>query len=184
MSAEPQATHREVDVDDDFGRQARAPGGLSRDAAIKRAEAELALIKPGLADHIGLQSKLLESALLAARQRDEKHRAYVAEAYAASLNLREVADSVGYSLVGFIAANLCTIIETADAALMDYPAAVIDCHCDALRLALSPRYQGKQLRDLPQLSAGLLQTVRITKAMAARMAARMAPAPSPAAKAS
>jgi hypothetical protein len=37
---------------------------------------------------------------------------------------------------------------------------------------------------LPQLSAGLLQTVRITKAMAARMAARMAPAPSPAAKAS
>jgi hypothetical protein len=184
MTAESNGTHREIEVDDNFGRQARAPGALSRDDAIKRAHAELTRLKPQLEEHVKQQCRQLEAALLAARARDERFVSSIGEAYAASLSLREVADSIGHTLVGFIAANLCTIIETADAAHMDYPAAVIDCHCDALRLALSPLYQGKQLRELPELSAGLLQTVRITKAMAERVAALATTLAPPAAKAS
>ncbi len=184
MKAESNGTHREIEVDDNFGRQARAPGALSREDAIKRAHTELKQLKPQLEEHVKLQCQRLETALLAACGRDERHLSYMGDAYAASLSLREIADSIGYTLVGFIAANLCTIIETADAAHMDYPAAVIDCHCDALRLALSAPYQGKQLRDLPKLSAGLLQTVRVTKAMAERAAALAAAATPPAAKAS
>ncbi len=182
MKAVSNGTHREIEVDDDFGRQARSPGALPRDDAIERAHAELTRLKPQLEEHVKLQCQQLEAALLAARARDEKHLVHIADAYAASLSIRDIADSIGHSLVGFIAANLCTIIETADAAHMDYPAAVIDCHCDALRLALSPPYLGKPLRELPELSAGLSQTVRITKAMAERVAA--AAAAPPAAKAS
>jgi HPt (histidine-containing phosphotransfer) domain-containing protein len=183
MTAASNGTHREIEVDDNFGLQARSPGGLSRDDAIKRAHVELTQLKPQLEEHLKQQCQQLEAALLAARTHDEKHLAHIADAYAASLSLPEIADSIGYALVGFIAANLCTIIETADEARMDYPAAVIDCHCDALRLALSPSYLGKQLRDLPELAAGLSQTVRIAKVMAERIAASAAPAP-PAAKAS
>lgn len=184
MTAASNGTHREIEVDDNFGRQERAPGALSRDDAIKRAHVELTQLKPQLEQHVKLQCRQLEAALLAARARDEKHLVHIADAYAASLSLREIADSIGYTFVGFIAANLCTIIETADAAHMDYPAAVIDCHCDALRLTLSPPYQSKQLRELPELSAGLLQTVRITKAIAERIAAAAAAPTPPTAKAS
>lgn len=184
MSAELNGTHREIEVDDNFGRQARAIGALSRDDAIKRAHAELMQLKPQLEEHVKSQGQRLETALLAARGRDEKHLSHMGDVYAASLGLREVADLIGYTVVGFIAGNLCTIIETADAAHMEYPAAVIDCHYDALRLALSDPYRGKQLRELPELSAGLLQTVRITKLMAARATALAATPAPPAAKAS
>lgn len=184
MNAKSNGTHREIEVDDNFGRQARAPGGLSRENAIKRAHAELSQLKPQLEEHVKSQCQRLQTALLAARVRDEKHLSHIGDAYITSLDLREIADSIGYTLVGFIAANLCTIIETADAVHMDYPAAVIDCHCDALRLALSGPYQGKQLKELPKLSAGLLQTVRIAKAMAERVAASTAASAPPAAKAS
>ncbi len=183
MNAVSNGTHREIEVDDDFGRQARSPGALSRDEAIKRAHVELTQLKPQLKEHIKQQCQQLEAALVAARSGDEKRLEHIGDAYAASLSLRDIANSIGYTLIGFIAANLCTIIETVEAAHMDYPAAVIDCHYDALRLALSPPYQGKQLRDLPELSAGLSQTVRITRARADRIAASAAPAP-PAAKAS
>ena len=177
MTAVSNGTHREIEVDDNFGRRARSPGALSRDEAINRAHAELTQLKPQLEEHVKLQCRQLEAALIAARALDGKHLVHIGDAYAASLSLREIAGTIGYTFVGFIAANLCAIIEAADAAHMDYPAAVIDCHCDALRLALSPPYQGKQLGDLPELSAGLSRTVTITKAMAERIAALAATPP-------
>ena len=108
--------------------------------------------------------------LLAARERDEDYASFVADAYTASQNLRDVAGSVGYPLIGFVAANLCTIIETADAVQMQYPASVIDCFFEALRLVQGRDYVEKTPKDLPHLTAGLLQTVELTKAMAVRTA--------------
>ena len=108
--------------------------------------------------------------MLAACKRDENYASFVADAYDAGQNLRDVAGSVGYSLIGFIAANLCTIIETADAVRMRYPAAVIGCFYDALRLVQGRDYAGKKPTDLPDLTAGLLQTVELTRVVAARVA--------------
>jgi len=77
---------------------------------------------------------------------------------------------VRYPLVGFVAINLCTILEAADAVQLRYPASVIDYFFEAHRLVQGRDYAGKTPRDLPHLAAGLLHTVEMTKAMAARAA--------------
>jgi hypothetical protein len=153
-----------------FEDHGRSPLSLSRHAAIKRAEAELARTRPRIEEYIKAECLRLEQALLAARERDEDYASFVADAYTASQNLRDVAGSVGYPLIGFVAANLCTIIETADAVQMQYPASVIDCFFEALRLVQGRDYVEKTPKDLPHLTAGLLQTVELTKAMAVRTA--------------
>jgi hypothetical protein len=178
MNAKPRGSYREVRIEDKFGAHARSPAKLTREVAIKRAEAELAMIKPRIENYVKLECKRLENVLRAALARDANYTAHVHEAYQYSRNIRDVAGSIGYSLIGFIATNLCTIVEAADAAHMDYPAAVIDCHYDALRLAFSRAYFGKNLKDVPELSAGLLQTVQVAKVMAARATAAAATAQS------
>jgi len=167
MTTPPRSAHTEFDVDHDFGRAARSPGGISRDAALARAAAEIERVKPQVSDHITQQCERLETALrsIGAGQRIEASS--VAEAYAASQHLRDVAETVGYPLVGLIATNLCTIFEAVEAAHIDYPAAVIDCHYKALRLALSWPYWDKKPKELPELSAGLLQIAKIAQAMTA-----------------
>jgi hypothetical protein len=143
---------------------------LSRQAAIDRAEVELARSRPRIEEYIKAECQRLEKALLAARLRNENYTSCIADAYTASQNLRDVSGSVGYPLIGFVATHLCTIIETADAAQMQYPASVIDCFFDALRLVQGSDYAGKTPADLPHLTAGLLQTVELTRSMAVRVA--------------
>lgn len=161
---------RDTKEDDRLNRQARSAAKSARDAAIKRAEAELALVRPRIIDHIKHECLRLEAALLAARAHDGKYRAHVSEAYDAGQHLRDVADTMGYRLIGFIATNLCTIIETADEGGMDYPAAVLDCYLDALQLVQTAPYRDKRLADLPELSTALLQAVQYTKTLAVRAA--------------
>jgi hypothetical protein len=168
MNGKPAAAFRIFDVDNAFGRKAGEPGGPPRQAAIDRAQRELMLMRPRLTEYMMGECRRLEAALSAARDGDADYASLVREAYAASQNVRDVAASIGFPLLGFIATNLCTVIETADEARMDYPAAVIDCHFDALRLARSDSYEAKQLAEVPELSGGLLQTVQLVKAMAAR----------------
>lgn len=166
-TTEKRPTHREFEVDHDFGRQARSPGGLSRSAALARAAAEVERVKPQIVDHIRQECARLDAALQAIGTADPLDAAAVAEAYAASQQVRDVAESIGYPLVGLIAANLCTIFEAIETARIEYPAAVIDCHHKALRLALTRRYRDKQPQDLPELSSGLQQIANIARAVAA-----------------
>ena len=130
----------------------------------------MALSRPRIEEYINAECQRLEKALLAARKRDENYASFIADAYTAGQNLRDVSGSVGHALIGFVATHLCTIIETADAVQMQYPAAVIDCFFDALRLVQGSEYAGKTPADLPHLTAGLLQTVELTKNMALRAA--------------
>jgi hypothetical protein len=155
------SAHKEYDVDHNFGRLARSPGGVSREAALQRAAAEVERLKPQVTEHIRQEFKRLEAALRSARSGDQP--AAIAEAYAASQNLRDVAESVGYSLIGLIATNLCTIFEAVETARIAYPAAIIDCHFKALHLSLSDPYHGKKPHEFPELSAGLAQLAQIAK---------------------
>ncbi len=167
MTSEPRPTHRELEVDHDFGRLARAPGGVSRDAALRRAALEVERVKPQVAAYITQECQRLDAALRAVIAADRIEPATAAEAYAASQQIRDIAGSVGYALVGLIAANLCFIFETAEAGPIGGVGAVIDCHHKALLLALSRPYRDKHPSDLPELSAGLLQIAKIAQAMAA-----------------
>lgn len=163
MTTGPRSPHREFEVDDHFGRLARSPGGMSRNAALARAAAEIERVKPQIAEQIKEDCKRLEAALRAAGAAGGLDATSVSEAHAISQQLRDVAETVGYALVGLIASNLCIIFDALEAGRIDYPAAVIECHFSALRLALSRRYQNKSLKDLPELSAGLMQIVQIAK---------------------
>ena len=159
--------YKEVREKNRSDRQAREAAKAARNAAIKRAEVELALVKPRIVDHIKHECRRLEAALLAARAQGSNYQSCVSEAYRAGQNLRDVADPMGYPLVGFIATNLCTIVETADEAHMRYPAAVLDCYLDALQLVQTAPYQGRQMSEFPELSTALLQAVRHIKSLAA-----------------
>jgi len=159
---------RVIEIGDDFSRKARAPGGSPRDVAIKFAQEMLTSVRPPLVDYLGDECQRLEVTLLAARAGNGDYASLMAVAYEASQNIRDVAEPAGQSLIGFIASNLCTIIETAADADMQYPAAIIDCHCDALRLAQNPAFAGKTIGELPELSAGLAETAQMTKVLAAR----------------
>jgi hypothetical protein len=167
MTTPPRPTHKEFDVDHEYGRQARAPGGISRDAALLRAAAEIERVKPQVSDYIMQECHRLDAALHSANAEGHTDASSVAEAYASSQRLRDVAQTVGYPLLALIATNLCTIFEALEAAQVDYPAAVIECHHKALRLALSRRYRDKEPKDLPELSAGLWQIAKLAQAMRA-----------------
>lgn len=162
----PSSAYREFEPDDSFSRSARAPGGLSRVAALARAAAEVDRVKPRIRQHIAQEFMRLEAALRAARGSTQVV-ASIDEAHEACRQIRDVAEPVGYPLVGLIATNLCTIFEAVETVQIAYPAAVIDCHFSAMRLALSRRYQSKKPIELPELSAGLLQIAQIAKSMTA-----------------
>lgn len=170
MSNIADSARKDPREDDRLERQARAAAKSARDAAIKRAEAELVMIKPGIVGHIKHECLRLEGALLAARAHHGDYRSCVSEAYRAGQNLRDVSEPMGFPLIGFVATNLCTIVETADEAAMDYPVAVLDCYLDALQLVQTPPYQTKQLKEIPELTAALLRAVQYTKVLAARAA--------------
>lgn len=177
MTTKPRAQHREFEPDDQFGRTARSPGGIPRNAALARAAAEVEHVKPQVVEHLTYEFRRLEAALAAADAGDDVAGA-VTDAYASCQLLRDVAETVGYPLVGLIATNLCTIFETVQTVGIAYPQAVIDCHRNAMRLALTRRYKGMSSKDLPELSAGLQQIVQIARSMGAGTDT-MPPDPSP-----
>ena len=121
--------------------------------------------------------KSLEDALLAARSGDGNHPSAVAEAYRFSRDIRDLANSIGYPLLGMIATNLCRIFEVAGKAKIRCPQQILDCHFEALRLAQTPAYERMQPAELPQLAMGLQQIVQIVKTNAARAGAATKVAP-------
>ena len=153
------------------------PGGVSRDDAIRRAQEEIDRAKPEIANYLKLESERLDVALQATCEHDHYNASSMAEVYAASQNVRDIAASVGHSLLGFIAANLCEIFETAETARINYPIDVIRCHFDALRLARSGLYEDRTAEELPELVAGLRRTITLVKGIAARATAANASEP-------
>jgi len=152
-----------IDLAERFGRLAQRPGGRPRKVAIERAQAELVRLKPELSPVIVTGCRDLESALSALSQSNHDSDRYVEQAYAASQNLRDVAGSLGFSLVGFIASNLCVIFEIVSAAGIRYPLDVISCHLEALHLAQAYLYRDKMPADLQALTKGLSRTVQRVK---------------------
>jgi hypothetical protein len=167
MTTENKSAHREFEVDHEFGKQARSGGGISRTAALARAAAEIERVKPQVSEYIKQECQRLDTALISIAAAEKIDPVTVAEAYTASQHVRDVAESIGYPLVGLIASNLCTIFEAVESTPIEYPTEVIDCHHRALRLALTRPYRGKQPTDFPELSAGLLHIAKIARAMSA-----------------
>lgn len=154
---------------------ASKPGGIPPSRALKNAQMELDRLKPQLNSYIKEECANLEAALSAAGVVGPHQRQSIDAAYEASMRLRDVAEPMGFLLVSFIAKNLCEIFEVAAEAEIEYPAAILECHFDALRLVQQRQYRNVQPQDLPELTGGLLRAVELVKG-AARQSGQ---APSP-----
>jgi hypothetical protein len=148
---------REFYVNSRFERLARRPDGLSREAALQRAQATVDDLKPGFAEW--LETELTELKALFAGL-DGKDAASMEGAYFRSAQLRDVGTPMGYALITFVAKNLCDALDTMKTFAV-YDKEVVDCHLDALFLARSEPFRGLQPEQVPEMARGLQRVAAI-----------------------
>lgn len=161
-----------------FERMARRPGGLSEKEALANAQKELALLKPAVGQFVESECDKLLAALESASLEGAERNAKVAIADVCSRLIRDVAGAADFVLVGLVAKSLCELFELLVDSDIDYPAAVVNCHVDALRLARRPEYRGKEVDQFaPQLVDALGSAVERVRRSAAKRAAENAESP-------
>ncbi len=163
MPKNPKA--RIFDVETDFQQKARQPGGVTRDKAIKRAQAEIDQRKPEFIDWLDRELQALHVVI---RQAEENSGSptLIDQASSQARQLRDVGSTMGYDLVTFVADNLCDILEAVRAGAR-YDNDIIDCHLDALALATQTPYKNLRADQLPELSEGLRRVFEHVKNSAA-----------------
>ncbi len=140
---------------------ARRPGGVARDRAIERAEVEITGVKVGFDEWLGREFAELVAAFAAARLRRGD-----AERFAAFRNhgqqIRDVAATMHFALLAFVAESLCELLNTigADGELPTDP---IVCHLDALALAARPDFRALRPNEVPELTGGLSRVAKQTR---------------------
>lgn len=146
-------------ADTRFERMARRPGGVSREEAIERAQSAVDEMKTDFSDWIDEQYSALR-ANLAEIVRNPSDKSAQERAHQRSAYLRDVGGTMGYTLVTFVAATLCDVLE-AYIAGAPFDQSVTDCHMDALLLARTDEYRHLRPEEVPELAEGLLRVVEV-----------------------
>jgi hypothetical protein len=153
MSENSNREARIFSVDTRFQKMARRPGGISRAQAIENAQLKIEASKPEF--EAWVDSELRQLVDLVAKVRAGAGGPQWVEAVCTHCRqLRDIGATVGYTLLTFIANNLCEILESA-APGVESNLKMIDCHVDALLLARQARYRNLRPDQLPELSGGL-----------------------------
>lgn len=147
-------------ADTRFERQARRPGGIERDKAVARAQAEVNDLKADFGVWIDKEFDQLNAAL-AQIASNPSDKAALKRAFDSSSQLRDVGGTMGYELVTFVAQTLCNIIEAYIAGAA-YDQNVIDCHTNAFMLARMEQYRHLRPEQVPEMTKGLLRVVELT----------------------
>ncbi len=147
-------------ADTRFERQARRTGGIERDQALQRAQAEVEELKTDFGVWIDQEFEKLNDALAQVAS-NPKDKAALERAHDSCAQLRDVGGTMGYELVTFIARTLCDILE-AYAAGAAYHQNVIDCHVNAFMLARLEQYRHLRPDQVPEMTSGLLRVVELT----------------------
>jgi hypothetical protein len=144
---------RIFDVDTNFHQKARQPGGITKQTAIERAQAEIDQCRPEFTDWLGRELQALHVAI---RQVEENSGApsLIDQVSYHARQLRDIGSTMGYDLVTYVADNLCDILDTTRAGAR-YDKDIIDCHLGALALATQTEYKNLRPDQLPELSQGL-----------------------------
>jgi hypothetical protein len=154
MSDDPEQDARMFFVDSRFEQLARRPGGVAREEALERAQAEIDEIKPGFGDWLDAELQELSKVIGQNGPDGSNDANWIDIAYILSLRIRDVGTTMGFDLVTFVANNLSEIFEAINAGA-EYRADLIDCHIQALLLARQERYRNLRPEQLPELSSGL-----------------------------
>ena len=144
---------RIFDVETNFQKLARRPGGITKEEAVERAQDEIDRCKPEFAEWLRRELQTLHTAIRQA-ERNSGTPSLIDQACYHVRQLRDVGSTMDYNLVTFVADNLCNILEAIKAGT-PYDKKSIDCHLDALALATQAPYRNLRPEQLPELSQGL-----------------------------
>lgn len=154
----PASDVRVFDVETNFQKAAKRPGGIKRDEAVKTAAANIEQIKPVFTDWLAQEFEELLRIVPDRKVKETNDPAWVDAIDRSSVRLMDAAGTMGYPFISFVATNLHAVCEAIrDGG--DYRSEVMACHIDALFLARLPKYRNMKPEDMPELSAGLKQVL-------------------------
>lgn len=144
-------------VETTFQKQARRPGGVPRDRAIKYATARVEEVRPEFDDWLDKELEALADVVRKA-QNGKAPPDWIDTANRHSRHMRDVGTTMGSELLTYIAGSLCEILdEIAAGAQCNIDS--IACHLDALFLARQKPYREMKPEQVPELTAGLRRVV-------------------------
>jgi hypothetical protein len=161
MAEPPSSDARIFSVETSFQKLARRPGGLARARALENAQATIDETKPGF--ETWLDRELRELEILVGKVKSgiaEPH--WVEELCSHCRQLRDIGTTMGYTLLTFIANNLCEILENPNTGL-EGNMEMITCHIDALLLARQAQYRDLRPDQLPELTGGLQRVAEFVR---------------------
>ena len=144
---------REFYTETNYQKQARRPGGIARDQAIKNADANIEMLKPSFEDWLNEQINALVKTI-PKRGAIPAGLLWIDAADINSQRLADVAATMDYRFMSFVAKNLSLIFDAIRNGA-EYRGDVIECHINALRLSRQQQYRELRSEDLPELSEGL-----------------------------
>ncbi len=145
---------REFFVDSRFQKMARRPGGIPREQALKNANENVDAFKPEFTAWLDDRLNKLFDAIPNPEATEFDKLEWIDAADIHSQQLADVAATMDYQFVSFVANNLCMIFEALKRGA-EHNSTIVACHVDALRLARQQQYRGMRPEDLPELSDGL-----------------------------
>ncbi len=146
-------------ADTRFEKMARRPGGVAREQALARAQAQVDELKPGFADWLDRELQELSAAIQQA-EGSSFDPSWHERAYRSCCQLRDVGATMGFELVTFIANNLCEILDVIKAGT-PYDREIINCHVNALLLAKMEPYRHLSPEQVPEMASGLRRVVEL-----------------------
>jgi hypothetical protein len=158
MGEPVESNAREFYVHTSFQKAACRPGGLPRDMALRNADANIERIKPGFALWLDKEMAELLRSLPEMKSTAASHPSWIDQVEQFSSNLIDVAGTMGYPFISFVAGNLQKICEAARSGAVCH-GEVVTCHIDALFLGKRQNYLSLRPDDLPELSAGLRRII-------------------------
>src|ERR1043165_990769 len=143
---------REFHVETKFQQYAKRPGGIGSDQAFIDDE----------------MSKLTKS--IPSEGPDLRDRAWMDAADLHCQRLADVAATMGYEFVSYVANNLCLMFDAIKQGA-DYRRDVMVCHLDALVLGRRDRFRRMKPEDVPELTDGLRRVLESAKTKARQIGA-------------
>ena len=141
-------------VDTEFQKKARRPGGAPRDVALTRAQAGIDEIQVDFEAWLDLELGELIELIQKPKSAAGRDTVWLEMVEIRCRHLRDVGTTMGFPLLTFVADNLREIFERLAAGAV-YRGHLIDCHVQALKLAMQEQYRNCRPEQLPELSDGL-----------------------------
>jgi hypothetical protein len=161
MSKSDDYEAREFHVETKFQVLAKRPGGVSRDQALLNAQSTVATLKPGFETWLDDEMALLLKAI-PKEGTDLKNRAWMKAVESHSQHLADIAATMGYEFVSYVASNLCLMFDAIKQGA-DYRRDVMVCHLDALILGRKDKFRRMKPEDVPELTEGLRRVLESPK---------------------